>query len=778
MSFLKTAHRSVLFGSLMLFFLFSTVNAFSQEAVPLKVVINGENIGEFFVVLAPDGDVLIKRDDLEKNNLKNGLGKDLKLNEITYVSLKSIPDLTFLINEKEVSLEIQAAPHLFKEQNINASYTRPYVVSYPKDTSAFLNYGLLYNSEDTTFNLATEVGLQVRDFLCTSTFNYLKNEHDEKIVRLLTSVRTDNRKNMRTLILGDFSAISGILGSAPLLGGITFSKNYEVDPYYFRFPSLSLSGALESPSEVGIYVNDMLIKRELLPPGEFLFENIPGEVGLGSTKIIIRDIYGLERIITQPFYYSDRLLKPGLQEYSYSIGFLREDFGEESFSYGNPALLAFHNYGILNKLKIGYTMELSNDVMQIGPTASVLLPKKAGVLDLAFSVSKSHGKTGFGGFVGHFFRSKYIDTVLSLTSLTDDFSNIAVKHSDDKPIFQFLGAIGLRDKNLGSLTTQYSIKRFHIGPDISMLSLSYNKVLTKRSTFFATASRSEVVDSDTINELFCGLHIYFGKDVSGLFSYTKRDNENATKATVTKSLPVGPGFGFTADVENHDDHNNRTDVFGEIKYQNDYGIYGIGYNKSNEREFFLASVSGGIGIIDRSIFFSRPLYDSFAKVKVDGVEGVRIYADGNVATKTNRKGEAIIPFLRSFQDNKIDIENEDIPIDYSITSLTRYINPSLRSGVLVTFDAKKIQGFVGNIYLQVYGEKFPAEAAIVKIQLKDRIVEGLVGKNGEFYFENLPPGTHPATILYNGKECIFDIIVPKTEGIWVNLGKVICEINQ
>jgi outer membrane usher protein len=778
MSFLKCARRSVLFGSLILFFLFSTLNAFSEEAVPLKVVINGEDMGEFFVVLAPDGDVWIKRSDLGKNNLIEGLGKDVKVNGDTYVSLKSIPDLTFLINEKEVSLEIQAAPHLFKEQNVNASYTRPYDVSYPKDTSAFFNYGLLYNSEDTSFDLATEVGLHFQDFLGISTFNYHKSEHEEKIVRLITSLQTDNRENLRTMILGDFSAISGIFGSAPLLGGVNISKNFQIDPYYLRYPSLSLNGALLAPSEVGVYVNDMLIKRETLPPGEFLFKNIPGEVGLGSTKIIIRDIYGLERVITQPFYYSDRLLKPGLQEYSYSIGFLRENFGEESFSYGDPALLAFHNYGISNNLKAGYTMELSKDVMQIGPTASVLLPKKAGVLDLAFSVSKSQHETGFGGFLGHSFRSKYVDTVLSLTSFTEDFSSIAVKPSDDKPVFQLLGAIGLRDKRLGSLTTQYSTKRFHIGPDTSVLSLSYNKVLTKRATFFATASRSEVEGLDTKNELFCGLNIYFGRDVSGLFSYTSRDGENIKRATVTKSLPVGPGFGFTADVENHDEHNNRTDVLGEIRYQNDYGIYGIGYNRSNEREFFQASVSGGIGIIDGSIFLSRPLYDSFAKVKVDGVEGVRIYADGNVATRTNSKGEAIIPFLRSFQDNKIDIENEDIPIDYSIPSLTRYVNPSLRSGAIVNFDVKKIQGFVGNIYIRMNGEQHPAASTVIKIHLKDTVLEGVVGTEGEFYFENLPPGQHTASMQYKGKECNFVIIVPETEEIMVNLGKIVYELKK
>jgi outer membrane usher protein len=774
MSSVKCAHHRVFFGSLVLFFLFFAVTAFPQETILLKVLLNGEDIGELFIMLAPDGDILIKRDDLRKTSLKEGLGKDVIISGDDYVSLRTIPDMTYSINEKEATLEVKAAPHLFKAQTVDASYKKSYEVYHPKDTSAFLNYGLFYNSENTTFDLTTEVGLHLRNYLLTSTFNYQRHESDDKLARLLTSIRTDDRKNMRTLIFGDFPAVSGVLGSAPLLGGINFSKNYDIDPYYVKYPSLTYSGALLYPSKAEIYVNDMLVKRETLFPGEFLFNDIPGEVGLGSTKIVIRDIFGTERVITRPFYYSDQLLKPGIQEYSYSFGFLRKDFGEKSFSYGDLAFLAFHNYGFTNSLKAGYSMELSRDVIQVGSTASVLLPK-AGVLDLALTMSNSDGKTGLGGFLAHSFRSKYIDTVFSLTSLTRDYSNLTVKPSDDKPSLQYTGAIGLRHKDLGSIVTQYSATRFYTGSDTSGLFLSYNKMISKRATFFTTASWSEVEGSETKKELFCGLHIYFGRDISGLFSYTRGDGDNIKGATITKSLPVSSGFGFRADLENSNEH---TDVAGDLSYQNDFGIYTLGYREFEEKDSFTASVSGGIGFIDGSLFLSRPLYESFAKVKVGDVEGVRIYSYGNEVTKTDRKGEAIIPAMLTFHDNRIDIENEDIPVDYSIPTLTQYINPSFRSGALVNFDIKKIQGVIGNIYLLVDGKKLPAELTMIYIHLRDRVIEGMVGRNGEFYFENIPSGKHTATVLYNGKECVFDIIIPDSREMMINLGEVVCELKK
>src|SRR3990170_304456 len=128
MSSVKCAHHRVFFGSLVLFFLFFSVNAFPQETIPLKVLLNGEDIGELFIVLTPDGDILIKRDDLVKTALKEGLGKDVIISGDAYVSLKTIPDITYSINEKEATLEVKAAPHLFKAQTIDASYKKPYKV--------------------------------------------------------------------------------------------------------------------------------------------------------------------------------------------------------------------------------------------------------------------------------------------------------------------------------------------------------------------------------------------------------------------------------------------------------------------------------------------------------------------------------------------------------------------------------------------------------------------------------------------------------------------------
>jgi outer membrane usher protein len=520
-------------------------------------------------------------------------------------------------------------------------------------------------------------------------------------------------------------------------------------------------------------VNGVPVRREKLQPGEFLFNNVPATVGLGETDIFIRDAFGVERMVSRSsFYYSDSLLKKGLQEYSYSLGFVREDLGEKSFSYGAPAVLAFHSYGFSDNVKAGYALEASNSLINIGPTATFLIPG-AGVVDGALAVTSSEGKAGMGAFFGYSFRSRRLDVGIAVRALTREFSNLTIKPSDRKPSFEYGGTVGWTTESLGSISFEYAQSKMHFAESTSRMVFSYNKILTKNVTFFTSASRTDD-GVGTDNQLFLGLHMYFGKGISGSINYTAGEDQNFAQASVQKSLPVGTGFGFIGDVQKD---NGTTNAFGDIRYQNDYGIYGLTYRRLEGSDQYAFSASGGIGYIGKSFFLSRPILDGFAKVSVNGLEGVRVYHFGNEVGKTDRDGELIIPVMNSYIDNKIDIENRDIPIDYSIPKLTRYVSPPLRGGAHLKFDITKIQGITGQLFVIEKGSEAPAEFGEIRVFAKDKTITGLIGKNGEFYIENVPPGKHPAAIVSMQKECNFDIIIPESGDMWLDLGGVRCTIE-
>src|SRR3990172_2958518 len=117
----KCVLNNILFFLLVISVPFLAVKAFSQEAVVLKLVLNEEDIGEFFMVLAPEGDLWIKREDMDRTRLIKGLGSDFFFNGESFVSLKSIEGVDFTISEEDVSVTVPAQPHLFQGQTISLS---------------------------------------------------------------------------------------------------------------------------------------------------------------------------------------------------------------------------------------------------------------------------------------------------------------------------------------------------------------------------------------------------------------------------------------------------------------------------------------------------------------------------------------------------------------------------------------------------------------------------------------------------------------------------------
>jgi len=756
-----------------LFWLLLAGAAGAQESAILSTFLNGERMGEIFAVIA-DGphygqkDVWIRKEEIDKTRLKEGIGGEVECEGDTCISLLSIEGLRFTLNEKEAVLEIYAPPELFRSQRVDISYSKPYNVVYTKDDSGFFNYSFFYGTDSDTANIAGEMGARKGDYLGLTTLNYKKGEEGERLVRLFTTVIKDDRAGMKTLALGDFTATSGFMGSVANMGGVSYSRNFSIDPYFLKYPPINFGGVLEYVSEVNIYVNGQLVRRIELSPGSFFLDNIPADVGLGNARVVIKDIFGRERELTQPFFFSDKLLKKGIHEYSFNMGLLRENLGEESFDYGGPAAMALHNYGLSDSLKLGYSLEASEKVLNLGPSMAVLLGN-AGVLDAGVSVSSREGEGGLGAFLGYSFRSRFLSGIFSLKSQSAGFSNLSVRPEDDNPVLELNGTLGVTRRDMGSLALEYSRTRFESDSVTKKYGLSYNRAVSRFVTLFLSARRTDIDGAHT-DELFTGIHVYFGKGVSGSSSYVKREGADGSRFMVERNPSLRNGFGFRAETE--------TSVIdaaaADLRYQSEYGIFDAGYRKLGDREYMEFTAAGGVGYLDGGLFVSRPINDSFGKIKVGRLEGVRVSYFGNEVGRTDANGEIIIPHFRSFQDNQVSLEKKDIPLDYSIERLSEYVNPAFRSGAVLKFNVQRIQSFTGYIYIEDAGGRRPVEFSLLKVTADGREVEGIVGNDGEFYIENLPAGSFPAKISHEGGECAFELEIPESEEIMVLLGDIVC----
>ena len=98
-------------------------------------------------------------------------------------------------------------------------------------------------------------------------------------------------------------------------------------------------------------------------------------------------------------------------------------------------------------------------------------------------------------------------------------------------------------------------------------------------------------------------------------------------------------------------------------------------------------------------------------VQVPGYADVGIYADNQLSTRTDSKGNALLTGLRSYQKNSVRIEQSDIPLDAQIDTLQLDAVPYFRSGLVLKFPVKRSRGALLSVVLE-NGEPLPAGAQV------------------------------------------------------------------
>src|SRR4030066_1112178 len=78
----------------------------------LKIFLNQEEKGEFFVNVTEDGDFLVRTEDLKKMGFSEIPGKVSVLEGEEFVSLQSIEGVKTVFDKKKLALELTGGTHL------------------------------------------------------------------------------------------------------------------------------------------------------------------------------------------------------------------------------------------------------------------------------------------------------------------------------------------------------------------------------------------------------------------------------------------------------------------------------------------------------------------------------------------------------------------------------------------------------------------------------------------------------------------------------------------
>jgi outer membrane usher protein len=772
--------RLALFVFMAILFSSMASRASAAEAIVAEVVLNQERKGAFIVYLGDDGDVLVKPADLMSMGFREPSGHRVLMGGEEHLSLRSMQSVSFAFVERTLTLEIIAAPDLLPVRSISFGAERNPRVIYPRETSAFLNYRFDYFSMDPavarTFAAAAELGVRTSDYLFLSDGIYSETAMERRFVRLMSSVTYDRPRAMDRVIAGDLIASSGDLGTVLNLGGVSYSRVYGMNPSFVRYPTIDYSGLVSLPSDMEVYLNGARVRTEKLRPGEFEIIDLTAQSGAGNLEILIRDPFGREQRFSHPYYMTEVLLKEGLHDFSYGAGFFRRNFGVKNDDYGPLAAAGFHRYGITDALTIGIRGDGGDGTFSLGPQV-VWRAGAAGVVSSSLSRSfDTDGKEGTAGSLGYGYRSGSYSGRLLARGFTEHYQNVGVVPPAEKTRLEAGAGIGYSTRQFGSLSVDAAVVKKHAGLDRETEAITYSRNIARNASMYATLRRIEEGNSPSY-EFFLGFTLYPAKEYTVASNYQRYEGGQRGSVQVQKSQPSGEGAGYRAQYEYADDQERITTASASMQYNAPYGIYRGDYTGRNgdsgNSSTYALSAAGAAVYADGSIGFVRPVHDGFALVRAGGLQGVRVYHNNQEVGRTDASGKAFIPNLGSYYENQISISDKDIPIDYYMPEVRRFVSPPLRGAAVLAFEVRKIQAVTGTLSLRRGKKAVPVEFHEVTMVIGEEERSFPTGRGGEFFVEDVPAGRHRVSVVIDGEQHAFDLDVPKSDEMIIDLGGIL-----
>jgi outer membrane usher protein len=749
-----------------------------EKQIPFPLTFNEVSKGE--VMAIPNGDdVLVRLSDLEGAGLTSGMwrrvlafgrlraGARRVVDGQEYISLRSLaPYVAFKFDEASLALAITASPELLSATRLDVESGPPRDIVYARDKSTFLNYSLT-SAPHQRLSAFGELGTSVGGNLLLNSFSRAASGD---FVRLLSSYTIDERQNLRRWTVGDASASTDLLGGSVLMGGVTVARNFNLDPYYVRYPPLNFRGTALTPSRIEVYVNGALVSQQEVPPGPFELRNIPVAAGAGNAQIIVRDVFGREQVAGQPYYYSTEVLAQGIREYVYSAGFLRNNFGSSSFDYGDPSVLAFHRIGITDALTAGGRFEASRNLISGGPTVSKRT--RFGDINLGAAFSDDRGSTGEAGQFGYQYLAHRFSVGAVARAFTHNYANLSMRREADRPLRDSSAFVTFLASR-ASVTAQWSVTRMRDTPKTDRVSLLSTFPIGRRtSLFLSVGSANEGLGRKP--EVFAGFSLFLGPQTAASITLDHRNGRTQTIAEVQRSLPVGEGFGYR--LQSTTDGGQQSGS-GVLQYQSSFGRYEMSLDPYHTDIRPTVSAAGGLVYQAGSLLPTRPVEESFALVRVPDVRDVRVYASNVLVGRTNERGDLLVPNLLSYYGNRLSIDDRDIPLNYDVRGVERTIAPPYRGGAFVEFPVRQIRTITGSVVVRNgKSETVPAFGQLTLTGNGEAYVSP-IGRNGEFYFENVPAGVYAASVEYREGVCEFRLQVPSSSESVLKLARSVCNVG-
>jgi outer membrane usher protein FimD/PapC len=698
-----------------------------------------------------------------------------------YVALHAVGGLDWRFDVDTVTLDVGFAAAALAGTRIDLAPPRRTGVLTPADTSFFLNYGLGAfgdgDLEGMRYQLASELGARAGQWLFYNTTNSEWNDgRSARFTRLLTSLQYDDRANLRRVTLGDFFTPSFELSGSVPMAGVNLAKLYSMDPDFLRYPTAAFATEVALPSTVEVRVDGNLVAERKVAPGPLDIANVTGVTGARNVSLVVRDPFGRERVVEQPFYFATNAgLAQGLHEYSYSVGALRRRYGIDSADYGELAAAAFHRYAFTDALTLGVRGQATRDLYNVGSFGTWQLPR-LGIVGAGVSYGGRDGRHGPAATLAWSYTGTSVSVGLGTRYVSRDFPQLSDLESPVRPRLDGYASASVYSAAWGTLYATYGAFTAWEGPESRLWNVSWTQsVLAGKGQVALGYIRTLEPQRDSRWAL--SFRYFFDSLTSAVGAVGGARGEVAASATLERALPQGEGIGYSITAGRGIDGIGAGYGRGFVQANGAYATVGAEYERSSRPDrapgrsrLFLA---GSVGAVEGSWFAARPVQDSFAVIRVPGIAGVPVEVNGWYVGRTNAEGEVVATNVAAYYDNFVTFGSRDLPLDYAFDASVAVISPPARSGTRVEFAVRRQRALTGRLVDPREGSSRPLEFREIALVGEGRAIAGFTARRGEFYFEDVEPGRYRLRTT-DGALCELELAVPVAADALTDVGAVAC----
>jgi len=723
---------------------------------------NGQRKGESLVLLEGE-DAWLPIEALAEYGIQSFEGLRRRQDGREWVSLRSLaPQLRFALDERTLTLDLTVGPALMASGRIDVGNERPAGTLLGDATTGFVNYAAQVDLRGMASGFG-EAGVSSGPALLSSAFAI---QPSGQPVRGISAFTYDLLSRLETLVVGDAVVSAGAIGSSGVVGGVTWARNFRLDPYLVVAPRPSFTAFAATPSTVEVWVNGMMVRQQSIPAGTLDLTNIPVVSGASEVRTVVRDAFGREQVFDLRANMAPSLLAPGLSDFAYTVGFVRNQIESSSIAYGRPVALARHRIGVDDVLTLGGRVEASLDRLMGGP--SITVGTIFGQVEAEVVGSVAQGTGGAAGALGWAWSGRRWGGGLRLRGSTTGFATAALDPWQDRSLADLGANFSVVPLDRVSLGMDVTASRWREAGDAGQATFRVSYYVGEGLTVLASATQSVGGPSPGPSGLL-SFSWALGNQTTAQASGGAGTQGAGGSAGVARPLPLGPGYGYRVEGDLAE---ATTRASGLAQYQTGFGRYEAQVDQLNAMTTGAVRAAGGIVVAGDRVFATRPVEEAYALVRV-GVPGVTTYLENQVVGVTDDQGDLLVPSLLARYSNRLSIRAADIPMDYEVGKVEQLVAPFRKGGMVVRFDVTPIRAVVGRLQLAAGAPAAPGGGELVVVQDGTQLRAATSG-DGRFFLEGARPGTHVAEVTWRGGTCRATLSIAERAGVQ-DLGKVGCD---